>query len=81
MILFIILAIYAIGVAGHAQFYEKHMPEDVPYFKILIAALVFPINLFMEIFQVVMGICGLHVEYTVYVDRVTDENNDNISDE
>ena len=78
MISFILFCVYLIGIAGHAQFYQKHMPEDVPYIKILLVAAVFPINLFMEIFQIVMGLFGVEVEYTVYLKRVTDDDDRNL---
>lgn len=78
MISFILFCAYLIGVAGHAQFYQKHMPEDIPFLKILLVSLVFPINLFMEIFQIIMGVCGVEVEYSVYLKRVTDEDDDNL---
>lgn len=76
MISFIILCMYLIGVAGHAQFYQKHMPDDVPYFKILLVAAVFPINLFMEIFMIIMGLLGVQVQYNVYMNIVTDDIDD-----
>jgi uncharacterized protein (DUF983 family) len=76
MIKFILICIYLVGLAGHAQFYQKHMPEDIPYWKVLVVSAIFPISMAMEILQLLLGLLGIQLDYNLYIIRVTDDIDD-----